>query len=630
MIFHNSRDARFRFPGGALACGETVRLSVRADSAKAATLRLWKDGREWKIPMAHIRAIDGSLPSGTRYLPEDPRNATCTMFEASRLSSDPQTPSAQIEDLFTCEVAIPEDTGNLWYFFLLEFEDTTVYYGNAQDLLYGEGMCYGHEPPSYQITVYDPKYEIPDWMHQSVMLQIMPDRFYQSGQRNPDALISWAYYHENWYDWPDLNLELDALDHSSNDFFGGNFRGVLEKLPYIESLGITVIYFNPIFRSPSNHKYDTGNFLEVDPSFGTQADFERLCEAADARGIRIILDGVFSHVGADSLYFNKYGNYGENIGAYQDAESPYRPWFRFDHWPDEYESWWGFQTLPNINEMEESYSEFINGENGIIAHWLDVGTGGWRLDVADELPMAFLRELRQRTKQVKPDAAVIGEVWEDPTNKVSYGESRCYCTGDTLDSVMNYPLRDAIFEFLRGKSTAAALARKIEAMEEAMPPQFFYALMNLLGSHDKPRAINVLADCGNMQPERQYRFPIELTPEQYARGKRRLIAAWQLVCALPGMPCLYYGDEAGLTGMADPFCRKAYPWGQEDQALMAAMRAPILERRNSRALQSGKLRVYADGPNVLVIQRFIENNRDAFGKAANDETIIIRIDRTGL
>ena len=395
-------------------------------------------------------------------------------------------------------------------------------------------------------------------------------------------------------------------------------------------MGVTVLYLNPIFRSPSNHKYDTGNYLQVDPSFGTEEDLRSLCAAAKKRGIRVLLDGVFSHTGADSVLLQQIRHYGEQTGAYRDEKSPYRAWYRFRSWPKDYDCWWGFTTLPNVNEMEKSYRAFINGEDGVAAHWIKAGTSGWRLDVADELPMPFLRELRRRVKTTDGEATLLGEGLEDPTNKIAYGEARCYCAGDTLDSVMNYPLREAVLAFFTFKIDAYTLVRRIEAMRESMPASFFYSLMNLLGSHDKPRAINVLADCGNMQPERRYRFPLELTKEQYERGKRRLIAAWTLICALPGMPCIYYGDEAGLTGMADPFCRKTFPWGREDEELTQKMREQSLKRRNSPALRTGDMRIYAESADTLVVERFIEHGQDVFGNSAKDERVRVRVDRKGL
>lgn len=586
MIFHDSRDARFRFPGGALPCGARVRLRIRAEHARAVTLRLWKDGREWRIPMGR-----------------------------------------ETGDFFSCEAAMPEDTGSLWYYFLVEEDMRTVFYGNAHDLCYGEGACYDHEPPSYQITLYDPQYRVPRWMREGIMMQIMVDRFNNAGGLDSRKLPPDTYYHKNWYDWPDLNLERDKTENSANDFFGGNLKGIEEKLAWIAGMGVSVLYLNPIFRSSSNHKYDTGNYLEIDPSFGTREDFESLCKAAAEYGIRVILDGVFSHTGADSLYFNKYGHYGENIGAYRDPQSPYRKWYRFENWPDAYECWWGFRTLPNVDEQEPTFREFIYGKEGVALRWMRSGASGWRLDVADELPMKFLGELRRAVKEENPDACLLGEVWEDPTNKIAYGETRCYCAGDTLDSVMNYPLREALFAFLLGHSSAGQFARRIEAMRESMPRNFYYSLMNLLGSHDRPRAINVLADCGNMQPERKYRFPLVLTEEQYNLGKRRLIAAWKTLCALPGMPCIYYGDDAGLTGMTDPFCRAAYPWGREDVEIQEAFRESAQLRENSPALRTGEMRLTAIGEDVLKIERFTRDGVDAFGVSAPVEQRTLYLNR---
>ena len=352
-----------------------------------------------------------------------------------------------------------------------------------------------------------------------------------------------------------------------------------------------------------------------------------LCREAEKRGMRVILDGVFSHTGSDSLYFNRDGHYGPG-GAYNDPESPYREWYCFRHWPDDYESWWGFKTLPNVREENESYQNYIIGDDdSVIAHWIRAGAAGWRLDVADELPMAFIRKLRKRVRAERDDGAVIGEVWEDPTKKVAYGEMRCYCLGDTLDSCMNYPLRDAIMDFLRCHCDAGTFVRRLENLRENMPAPFFYAEMNLLGSHDTARAINVLADIGDMAPDRIYRHPFMMSPDDYARGRRRLIAAWSLVCALPGMPCLYYGDEAGLTGMADPYNRATYPWGHEDAELVKAFRQIMLERMRSSVLRTGRLSLSAIGADVVLVERQITGGKDVFGEAAANGTRALAINR---
>ena len=489
----------------------------------------------------------------------------------------------------------------------------------------GDGIFGGNN--QWQLTVYDKAFQTPDWLEGGIMYQIFPDRFYKSGAAKGE-IPTGRTFHENWQDQPDWAPNAQGKI-TNTDFFGGDLQGIREKLPYLKELGVTCLYMNPIFESHSNHRYDTADYSKIDPLLGDEEDFRALCQAAKELGIRVVIDGVFSHTGSDSVYFNREGRY-PTPGAYNSQQSPYYPWYSFRQWPDSYDCWWNFDTLPNVNEMEKSYRAFINGEDGVAAHWIKAGTAGWRLDVADELPMPFLRELRRRVKSTDEEATLLGEVWEDPTNKIAYGEARCYCAGDTLDSVMNYPLREAVLAFFTFKIDAYALVRRIEAMRESMPPSFFYSLMNLLGSHDKPRAINVLADCGNMQPERRYRFPLELTKEQYERGKRRLIAAWTLICALPGMPCIYYGDEAGLTGMADPFCRKTFPWGREDEELTEKMREQSLKRRNSPALRTGDMRIYAESADALVVERFIEHGQDVFGNSAKDERARVRVDRKGL
>ena len=587
-LYHDSRDGFYRLPTGAAKCGDTVRLRLRAEGVDSACLRLWWQDAETIVPMADAG-----------------------------------------ESLYECELALPKEPGLLWYYFIALRDGVRWYYGNASDGLGGVGEASEGEPGGYQLTVYDPVYETPEWMRNGMMLQIMVDRYHCAGERDVRNLPPASYYHIHWDDDPALIINDDRYgDNCNNDYFGGNLRGVMEKLDYIQSLGVTVLYFNPIFKARSNHKYNTGDYRQIDPSFGTEEDFTALCEAAKARGMRVILDGVFSHTGSDSLYFNRDGSYGPG-GAYNDPESPYRRWYRIDRWPDEYECWWGFKTLPNVDEENEDYRRFIiDDDDSVTAHWLRAGAAGWRLDVADELPMAFIRRMRERIRGEKSDAALIGEVWEDPTKKVAYGETRCYCLGDTLDSCMNYPLRDAIFHFLTGHDDARAFVRHLESQRENMPAPFYYSEMNLLGSHDTARAINVLADIGDMAPDRVYRHPFMMSPEDFARGRRRMIAAWQLVCALPGMPCLYYGDEAGLTGMADPYNRATYPWGHEDAELVEAYREIMTRRMASPTLRTGDVRFHAIGADVALIERSIADGMDAFGMPAPSEKLILAVNRS--
>lgn len=565
MVRHDSRDPLYRTPSGARPTGSDVILRCRADDARAVTLRLWWDDGEIRRPMT-----------------ASPRGA----------------------GLFEIRLTLPEQSGLLWYYFIVDFDGETRLYGNADDRLGGEGRLYDHEPPSFQLTVYDEEFDTPRWMREGLLYQIMPDRFAARGKNAPEA----GWLHEKWDEPPAIHVDPSTHDNRADDFFGGNFRGVMDRLDYLKELGVTAIYFNPIFRARSNHKYDTGDYETIDPSFGTREDFEALCGRARALGIRILLDGVFSHTGSDSRYFNRLGRY-DSLGAYQSLESPYASWYRFKRWPDEYDCWWGFETLPTVNKSDESYRRYIlTGENAIVKRWLRRGASGWRLDVADELPVPFLRTLRKSVKSVDPDAAVLGEVWEDASNKVAYGQLRCYCLGDTLDSVMNYPLREGLIGFLLGEIDAYALKRRLDALYENYPAPFAAALMNLLGSHDKARVINRLSGAEPENRPREQRAFTPLSDAEYERGKRRFIKAWRFLCAMPGMPCLYYGDEAGAQGGDDPFCRGTYPWGHEDHALLEEIKRANHARLKSRAAQNGSLELIAPDADTLTVVRRYESD----------------------
>lgn len=587
MIFHDSRSEIYRIPGGAVPCAGKVTLRVRAEHAARVRLRVWWNDAEELYPMREVSP-----------------------------------------GLYEYQMQAPDAPGVLWYYFCTEDDRGERWFcGNAADGLGGAGEAGRTEPASFQMTVYDSAYRTPTWLRNGAMMQIMVDRFCASREPDVRRLPMGSYYHTRWSDDPVLVADDRSGEYVNNDYFGGDLKGVEQKLEYLRDLGITVIYLNPIFRANSNHKYNTGDYMAVDPAFGTEQDFRDLCAEARKLGVRIVLDGVFSHTGTDSVYFNKNGNYGAG-GAYSDPNSPYAKWYLFRQWPDDYDCWWGVRTLPNVNKGDPEYRKFIiSGEDSVAAHWLREGASGWRLDVADELPMDFLSALRERVKEVDPDAAIIGEVWEDPSNKVSYGKMRCYCTGDTLDGAMNYPLREAVLAFLRSRIDAGTFVRRVENLQENLPKPFFYSEMNLLGSHDKPRALSVLADVGDLEPERRFRRAFDLAPEAYARGRRRLIAAWRLICALPGIPCVYYGDEAGLYGMTDPFCRGTYPWGREDKALVAEFRDALHRRAACDALRTGALRLTACGADVVLVHREIAHGRDALGDAAENGVCDLAVNR---
>ena len=445
------------------------------------------------------------------------------------------------------------------------------------------------------------------------MYQIFPDRFAASGAPKANVPAD-RIFHTDPHDTPHWrpNATGEVLN---NDYFGGDLQGIEEKLPYLKSLGVTCLYLNPIFEAHSNHRYNTADYSKIDPVLGTNEDFSRLCQKAKEQGIRILLDGVFSHTGSDSIYFNKEKRYGDS-GAFHDRKSPYYPWYSFHKWPKDYDCWWNFLTLPNVQETTPAYLRYITGEEGISKKWLAAGASGWRLDVADELPDKFLDHLRRAVKEQDPDAIVLGEVWEDASNKMAYGERRRYLLGDQLDSVMNYPFRDAILGFFTGKDTAAMMGM-IENVLENYPPQVIRLLMNHLGTHDTERAITVLGGITGEWHDREWQEKQHLTPEGYRRARQLLCLASLMQFTLPGVPCIYYGDEAGMQGCKDPFNRGFYPWGEEDVGLVQWYKQLGEFRRSLPVFAEGGLRVlHADG-DLVVYTRTDEKEEDAVLIAIN-------------
>lgn len=458
-------------------------------------------------------------------------------------------------------------------------------------------------PISWQITVFEADYETPDWMKGGIMYQIFPDRFFKSGEceLKSDKILrkDWGgipYYKPNSYG-KILN----------NDFFGGNLNGIREKLDYLKSLNVSVIYLNPIFEAYSNHRYDTGDYMKIDPLLGTEEDFDALVFAAKERGIHIILDGVFNHTGDDSRYFNKYGKYQRELGAHQSPYSKYADWYHFIHYPDSYDCWWGIDTLPAVNERSASYQEFIFGEDGVLRHWLRHGIDGYRLDVADELPDFFLQKLRTAVKTENPDAIVLGEVWEDASNKIAYSERRQYLLGHELDSVMNYPLKNGIINFVMSGNTAM-LRETLAMLIDNYPKQTLDCLMNVLGTHDTPRILTVLG--GKYYENKDDMANAELCPDEKTEAIHKLKMAAFLQFTLPGVPCIYYGDENGMEGFQDPFCRRCYPWDDLNEELLTFYRelGKIRTEILPGVLSEGIYReVFADR-SCLIFERRTEEN----------------------
>lgn len=452
---------------------------------------------------------------------------------------------------------LTRENGYIRYFCDLSFKNSGLYFYSFRILnAQGEYILKKDDNTEWQLTVYDKDFKTPEWANGAVMYQIFPDRFCRSDNYMPKASKNERTIHENWYDAPDFIY--DNPNYKGNDYFCGNLKGITERVGYLKTLGVTVVYLNPIFESPENHRYSTGDYTKIDPYLGTNEDFKKMCEELKKQGIRVVIDGVFSHTGADSLYFNKYNHY-ESQGAYNSKHSPYYSWYNFNE--KGYECWWGFENLPNVNETNPQYLEFITGEYGVLSLWQKQGASGWRLDVADELPDLFLDKLRARVKQNDKDSLIIGEVWEDATNKFSYGVRRRYLLGDQLDTVMNYPWRSAIIDYIK-EGNAQKFKEGVLTIAENYPEPSLNCLMNILSTHDTERIINVFGV--EHQVAHKDAANYKLTKEEYNKGKEKLKMAAFLQFSLPGMPSIYYGDEVGLTGFRDPYCRMGYPYGYED------------------------------------------------------------------
>ncbi|MBP3300993.1 MAG: glycoside hydrolase family 13 protein [Clostridia bacterium] len=519
----------------------------------------------------------------------------------------------------------PNRTGVFWYTFRIKTSRGEQVYGRDAK---NRPVCGRANPSAWQITSYDPALKIPKGWTGGTFYQIFPDRFFRAGKQVRPAGKEYATFRKsgelpNWKREPNGDLD-------TTDFFGGNLKGIEKKLDYLQDLGITALYLNPIFEARTNHRYDTSDYTKIDPILGTEKDFQSLCAAAHKRGIKIMLDGVFSHTGDDSIYFNSFGTYPEQ-GAYQSKESPYYPWYKFKKWPDDYEAWWGIKQLPEVDESNPEYQEFIAGKEGILRHWLKAGADGWRFDVADELPDDFLDVAHKAIKEENPDALFIGEVWEDASNKEAYGTRRRYLLGDQLDSVMNYVIKDSVLAFvLTGDSEA--FAERMGGLLENYPPCALHCAMNLIGTHDTPRVLTTLT--GKALPkDPQAQLEMAFTPQEREEALARLTVADVLMFTLPGIPSVYYGDEAEMWGGHDPLNRQFYPWGRENKDLQALVRKLAHLRKNYPVFKEGDLEILFANQGLVLYRR-----RDgvhtsvtvAINASQTEKTIDLGTDRTDL
>lgn len=570
-VMHDSRSLFYRRPFGALTVGGKINLSldIRGELPEKVQLRLWHDDEQF-FDMILEKTIAG-------------------------------------KHTYSVETVLPSEPCLVWYYFKIISRGRVLYYGNNLQKLGGRGKLYDHEPPSYQITVYKQS-ALPKWLKGGMIYQIFPDRFFNPYDK-PLALKPDSLCHDDWNRAPLYARDRQTAEILAYDFFGGNLDGITAKLDYLQDFGVTLIYLNPIFLSVSNHRFDTGDYEQIDPVLGDLDAFARLCAEAKKRGIYIMLDGVFSHTGSDSRYFNKEGTYDE-LGAYQSNTSPFYNWYRFKSYPDDYECWWDIGNLPNVNELQPDYLNYmIESENSIAVRWLKAGAIGWRLDVADELPEEFIRLFRKRLKQENPESFLLGEVWEDASNKAAYGSVRCYFHGDQLDSVMNYPFRESVLAFLRGEKSSYLALRQLYSLYENYPKENFALMMNLLGTHDTKRLLTELSgvDESNFTDAQKRKY--KLNCEQKALAYKRLWLAliWQMTfCGLPGV---YYGDEAGLQGFADPFNRGTYPWDREEEKAFQYYWRLSRIRRRYLVLRHGTWKPLLANSEMIAYGRYYEEDK---------------------
>lgn len=396
-----------------------------------------------------------------------------------------------------------------------------------------------------------------------IIYQIMPDRFFKKDSLSiiKESDLKGRIIHNDFTEQVVWKPDEQGIIRN-NDFFGGNLAGIESKIPYIADLGVSFIYLNPIFRAYSNHRYDTANYLEIDPLLGTEEDFKSLCVEAKKFGIGIILDGVFAHTGSDSLYFNKENNYNE-VGAYNSKQSRYYNWYKFRNYPDSYDSWWGFSTLPQTNQECKEYRDFICNE--VIPKWMNLGAAGFRLDVVDELKNYFIVEICNAIHS--KGGFVIGEVWENAATKCAYDEFKDYFDGNKLDSVMNYLWKDGIIDYVRYGTDF--LKRQINEVLITYPKKVVNNLMNILSTHDIERAITAIAMPHLSGRDRNFQYDNHHIPcSEYDHSKRLLKLATVLQYFLPGVPSIYYGDEIGMSGYKDPFNRYPFAWDDIDRDLL--------------------------------------------------------------
>ena len=463
-------------------------------------------------------------------------------------------------------------------------------------------------------------FEVPSWVKGKIMYHIFVDRFRKS---NNNLLVPISNRNIHYSFDEDMIIGPDSKGIWNNDFYGGNLEGIMESLPYIKSLGVSIIYLSPIVLSQSNHRYDASDYSVVDTYVGSNDDLKRLCDKAHSMDIKIVLDAVFNHTGNDSKYFNQYGNFNE-LGAYQSDKSKYYSFYRKHYYNNNtyFDYWWGMKNLPVCDSNSLEWQEYICGTGGIIDLWFSLGIDGLRLDVADELSDDFIYEIRNAVKRNKSDGFILGEVWKNPMRM-----NRGYLSsGRGMDSVMNYPLADSLIRYFK-YSDVYKLSDVLKQIVNEYPDDTINSLMNFTSTHDISRAINIFSsnefnyygewawDLNNN--DRNWQKEYKLTDKQYKYGKSMYKAYVYSLVFLPGILSIFYGDEAGLQGMGNLANRKPFPWNSYDYDMLDYFKYIGNVRNKETFLCDAKLNVID-----------INNNYFMFERYSKDESALITINRS--
>ena len=435
----------------------------------------------------------------------------------------------------------------------------------------------GEKTEEYQITVYEKDLTVPKWFLNTVIYQIFPDRFNKAQDSRAKAKPNSFIYS----DWNDLPVYIKDSENRIIrwEFFGGNLKGIQEKIDYIKKLGADTVYINPVFEARSNHRYDTADYHKIDSLLGGDEAFEELVDNMKKENIHIVLDGVFNHTGKCSKYF----------ATCKEENSPYADWYNF-YEDGTYDCWWGVDDLPAINKSCKSFAEFTaDSKNSVVRYWSRKGIDGWRLDVADELSDVMLQKIRSAAEKEIDEPVIIGEVWENASNKMSYGQRKMYFTKPELHTHTNYVFRDTLLSFFAGQTNGYEAASVFENIRETYPRHNFLAQVNMTSSHDVERLMTMMLNITN-------------SDRQLAMDLVKCYSLIQFTAA--GVPLVYYGDETCLEGGKDPDNRRTYPWGKEDHSMIEWFANLAQMRKNNNTFIYGDALYFGDSDgNVFVMVR---------------------------